>query len=117
MLNDLIKVKDQVAYVLEKHPLTRDDDKLAWLAHLVYFCNLRNSLGSDAYDRFRLVLMHEATPTMESVTRARRAIQEDRVHLRGEKYYERHKEYDKMHDHFAESLRDDHAEENGYERD
>lgn len=85
MLEDIEKVKDQVAYCLEHYPDTRDNDKLLTLGIYALFYGLKKSLGQDAYNKFREWLLSNEVPANESITRCRRKFQEDGK-WRGEKY-------------------------------
>lgn len=76
MIKDLVKIKDRVAYVLNKYPSTRDCDKTLWLAYLAIFHQLKDGLGEAKYGVFKSILMSEETPTMESVRRVRQKFQE-----------------------------------------
>lgn len=85
MITHLKLAKDRVKHLLEKYPITRDDDKKLWLAYLVQYHDLKNKMGEDAFNVFKSVLFSKNTCTMESVTRARRKIQEEHTHLAGKK--------------------------------
>jgi len=76
MINDLIKQKERVEFVLEKYPSTRDSDKLLWLAYLVIFHDLKNVLGEEHYELLKSVVMDKTCPTMESIRRLRQKFQE-----------------------------------------
>lgn len=80
--------QNKVEKILEKYPVTRDSDKLLWLSYLVLHHDLKLSMGEQAYAVFKKILLNEKTPTMESVTRARRKIQESGLY-QGEKRQER----------------------------
>lgn len=94
MIRDLIKVEDRISFLLEKYPETRDNDKLLWLAYTVMFEGLREHLQD--YDVFKRWLLRKDTPVFESLSRARRKIQETRFDLRGEGYRARKDEEEEV---------------------
>ncbi len=96
MSDGFITSMSKVRALLELYPTTRDSDKLLWLAYLVNYHGLKTSIGDEAYMKFREILMNESTPTMESVTRARRKVQESDSALCGEKKSERLKQEKQM---------------------
>lgn len=77
------KLEEKVRTMLERYPLTRDDDRLLTLAVWVEFYNL------DPYTPIRAVMRNEKLPSQESIGRARRKIQEVDETLRGTKYKEK----------------------------
>jgi len=77
MISHLNKAKDRVAYLLDKHPSTRDSDKVLWLAYLATFHDLKNQLGEIPYNKFKEILYSENACSMESVRRVRQKYQED----------------------------------------
>lgn len=87
MLQDIITVSDKVEKILRDHPDTRDSDKLLWLAYSCKHTNLKTLFASKNFDylTFKKWLMHEDTPMFESLSRARRKIQEDNPELQGDK--------------------------------
>ena len=90
----LITVQDKVQALLEDYPMLRDSDKKLWLAYMVKCPGLRITMkaASNPYESFKRLLLDDSTPTMETVTRARRKIQEKNPALRGEGYKTRHDE-------------------------
>lgn len=76
MLKHLITATSRVEYILEKCPVTRDDDKLLWLTYLAVHHNLQNIIGTDAFNKFKTILMQKDTCSMESVRRTRQKFQE-----------------------------------------
>lgn len=79
---------DRVQSLLEKHPRLRDDDNK--LVANFWF----NEVG-ETKDFLKNYAAGNITPA-DSITRARRKLQELHPHLRGEKYNERHKEEKKV---------------------
>lgn len=77
------KLEEKVRTMLERYPLTRDDDRLLTLAVWVEF------YGLDPYTPIRAVMRNEKLPSQESIGRARRKIQEVDETLRGTKYKEK----------------------------
>lgn len=70
-LNDMNTAKAKVEMLLKLHPPLRDSDKLLWVSYLQRHCGLSPLEG----ENLKRVLMKETTPTMESISRARRLIQ------------------------------------------
>lgn len=77
MLRDLESVKDNVAQILDKYPETRNDDKLLWIAYMVFFCKLQDVLGQEGYQKFKALMLSKNTPMPESIRRVRQKYQED----------------------------------------
>ena len=85
MLSDLIKVQDRVYYILDQYPQTRDSDKELWLAYCCLFRGLKEVCKQGSYAAMRHWLINPDTPVFESLSRARRKIQEEHTHLAGAK--------------------------------
>lgn len=85
MLSDYVKVQDRVKFLLERYPEVRDSDKLLWLAYNCHFNNLKEVTRTGRYDCFKDWMLREEVPVFESLSRARRKIQETRPELAGEK--------------------------------
>lgn len=79
-MKDLIEKR--VRKILEDDAKARDDDNRLMV---LYF----QSVGYDADRSFREVMNDKSAPNRESVTRARRKLQEKYEHLRGTKYVRR----------------------------
>jgi hypothetical protein len=77
MLSQVKSNRDKVKTILEKYPETRNSDKLLWLAYMCFYKELKFIIGEENYVKFRALLLQESTPTFESLTRARRKIQEE----------------------------------------
>jgi len=88
MIDGLRTIKDIVGKLLNDYPVLRDSDKLLWLAYLNYRHELRSIIGEEAYIKLKTVIMHEDTPTMESIRRIRQKYQENGLYV-GEKRQER----------------------------
>lgn len=88
MVKDLIRVKDRVAAILIKYPKTRDCDKLLFLAYCKVHCNLDSALDG-TYQGYKTWFMSGQMPKFESITRARRKIQEENPKLAGVKRHHR----------------------------
>lgn len=99
MISDLKKVKDKVAWILNKYPNTRDSDKLLWIAYLVTYHDLRNQIGDEAYNKMKSIIMDKNTASMESVRRVRQKLQEDGLYL-GENRKQRLDEADEVREYF-----------------
>lgn len=85
MLSDYVKVQDRVLFLLERYPEVRDSDKLLWLAYNCHFNNLKEVTLTGQYAHFKSWLMREEVPVFESLSRARRKLQEEFPELSGEK--------------------------------
>lgn len=68
---------EKVEQIMVKYPETRNCDKLLWLAYMKIFGSLGEVMDQQTYSMFRALLLQETTPTFESLSRARRKIQED----------------------------------------
>ena len=75
-------IEKKVRFILENNPATRDDDDLLMLE----YCAL---VGVNIQRPFYAVMKDADTPNRESVTRARRKLQEKHEELRGSKYIQR----------------------------
>ncbi len=75
MIKDLNSIKDRVYSILEKHPITRDDDRLLFLAYMVTYHRLKAVTTS--YESFREFFLNKNTPSTESIRRCRQKIQEE----------------------------------------
>lgn len=85
MIEDLVKVQDKVKYLLEKYPETRDSDKVLWLAYNCVFNYLKETIETGNYSAFKNWLCRKDTPVFESLSRARRKVQEEHPRLSGDK--------------------------------
>jgi hypothetical protein len=84
IIRDLKTVEGRVHDILVKHPQCRDNDKLLWLAYNRIWNNLdANALTS--YETFKAWVLKDTTPVFESLSRARRKIQEQHPELEGAK--------------------------------
>lgn len=87
MINKIRKTKDKVLYLLEQYKHLRDSDN-ALIANIWYSELQDKSINAvDFLERFSKGFL----TTPEAITRARRKIQEENEHLRGESYQKRHK--------------------------
>jgi hypothetical protein len=97
MTESLVTCKEKVGHILNAYPETRDSDKTLWLAYLVIFHNLKNTLGEENYRVFKAIIMNDKTPTMESIRRIRQKFQEDGKYV-GENRIDRLKESESVRD-------------------
>lgn len=97
MLSKMKSVKDVVERLLFEHPETRDNDRLlivkVWAEQNP---NLRSKFFS--FRRFAVDFIEGKYADPESIRRTRQKAQEKYPDLRGEKYYERHKEEEAVRD-------------------
>ena len=85
MLSDYVEVQDRVKFLLERYPEVRDSDKLLWLTYNCHFNNLKEVTYTGKYENLKAWLLREEVPVFESLSRARRKIQEENPELAGEK--------------------------------
>jgi len=102
MTEAVVTIKSKVEKILNKFPITRDSDKLLWLGYLVQYHNLKTALGEEGYKALKAVIMHEDTPTMESVRRVRQKLQEEGKY-QGNKRKDRLEEADGMRELMSET--------------
>jgi hypothetical protein len=88
MLKQLIKVQDFVKKSLETYPKLRDND--VRLVATYYYNNIPNINEMSAIE-FLEVMVNGNLPSPDTITRARRKIQEKHPELRGVKYEEKQK--------------------------
>lgn len=74
----------RVEMLLLKYEQIRDDDKMLWLAYCSQFCSLKQNMSD--YEKFKSWLLSNKVPTFESLSRARRKIQEHNPLTRGKHY-------------------------------
>ena len=89
---------EEVRNIMIRFPSTRDDDMLLY----AMFCVERGSVGVD--ETFYNVLTsakRRAIPSYESVTRARRKVQECEPSLRGERHKARKQEEEEYRDFYG----------------
>lgn len=79
---------------LEKFPEYRDDDKQ--LVSYIWWVQLKkNGINSDSISATKFLLLYgngDLLPQADVITRARRKVQEENKHLRGNSYDERHEQ-------------------------
>lgn len=84
--NQLKKIEPQIKQILTDFPETRNSDKALWFTYNVEFCGLGKF---ETLEDFRRWLMSETVPAFESISRARRKVQERNPLLRGDTYQQR----------------------------
>jgi hypothetical protein len=87
---NLVDIQDMVYSLLSDDPRTRDDDNLLCV---IIWSRLFKKMGFDvrqekAYD-FLLAYLNNKLVAADTITRARRKLQEENILLRGNKYQER----------------------------
>ena len=93
MIKQIKDVEPKVRMILERHPETRDNDRVLEIVFMSVYGGLKDRMKScncvwETYDVFRDVYLR--MPSMASVRRARRKINE-RGDYRGKTWEERHK--------------------------
>lgn len=88
MLKKLIKVQDSVKLLLETYPKLRDND--VRLVATYYYNNIANINQMSAVNLLD-IMVNGNLPSPDTITRARRKIQEKHPELRGVKYGEKQK--------------------------
>lgn len=79
----ILKIADRIKYLLEINEKYRDDDNL--LIAKIFWDSINQSETMSAI-QFLTLLRDGMLPHTESITRARRKVQEENIHLRGESY-------------------------------
>lgn len=82
----MMKTTERVQNILSLHPETRDNDALLILAYLCLNHGLLGKLGESAYISLKEALLSSKIPSFETITRARRRVQDKFENLRGEAY-------------------------------
>jgi hypothetical protein len=85
VIEDLKTVENRVKVILIKYPETRNNDKKLWLAYNLLHNDLKPVVKTGDWETFRVWIMSKKTPMFESLSRARRKIQEDHPVLAGAK--------------------------------
>ena len=88
MLKQILKVQEQVQILLETYPKLRDND--VRLVASYYYNNISNINQISAIDLLQ-IMVNGNLPSPDTITRARRKIQEKHPELRGVNYVERQK--------------------------
>jgi hypothetical protein len=88
MLKQILKVQEQVKILLQTYPKLRDND--VRLVASYYYNNISNINQMSAID-FLQIMVNGNLPSPDTITRARRKIQEKHPELRGVNYVERQK--------------------------
>lgn len=88
MLKQILKVQEQVQILLETYPKLRDND--VRLVASYYYNNISNINQISAID-FLQIMVNGNLPSPDTITRARRKLQEKYPELRGVNYVERQK--------------------------
>lgn len=84
-ISDLNTVSSRVHLILQTYPETRDSDKLLWLAYNSLHNDLKSVIKSGDYFTFKMWILQNNTPIFESLSRARRKIQQQFPELEGQK--------------------------------
>ena len=71
---DIEGASEKVWQILNDHPLTRDSDKLLWLAYLQFYCGAGEKVTS--WLTFKKFLLQEEVLQMATIIRCRAKIQE-----------------------------------------
>ena len=90
-MKKLFSMTDDVKKMLIKYPPLRDDDER--LMANIWNSHIGNLEDVDGKEILHMLANHEL-PSVESISRCRRKLQEKCPNLRGEKWYERHKRAD-----------------------
>jgi hypothetical protein len=88
MIKQIIKTKDQVKSLLEMEEGLRDNDTRLIAIYWAYEIGIEQLKGLSANDFLANVAAGKLTPA-DTITRARRKVQEDNEELRGVKYKKR----------------------------
>lgn len=91
---------DQVKEIMTQHPVTQDDDMKLYAQFL--FQNKYVARDENFYDVL-ISSKKRNLPSYESITRARRKVQEQEPTLRGKRYVERQKKEEEYHDYYSKN--------------
>lgn len=86
MIEQIKNIQEQVQVMLENYPKLRDNDNRLFMSLILM---LDKELKDQSVEEFTKKFITGHYPAMESVTRARRKVQEEYPHLRGESYINR----------------------------
>jgi hypothetical protein len=86
MIEQIKNIQEQVQVMLENYPKLRDNDNRLFMSLILM---LDKELKDQSVKEFTKKFITGRYPAMESVTRARRKVQEEFPHLRGESYINR----------------------------
>ena len=86
MIEQIKNIQEQVQVMLENYPKLRDNDNRLFMSLILM---LDKELKDQSVKEFTKKFITGHYPAMESVTRARRKVQEEFPHLRGESYINR----------------------------
>lgn len=92
-IKKILNLQDKVEILLTKYPQLRDDDKL--LVSKMWEVELKKQNldpSTTPINMFLSLYENNCLSNAELVGRARRKVQENNIELRGESWYERHKE-------------------------
>lgn len=89
--NEIKKLQPKVEQLLRESQMYRDSDEKLWARIIQDIVTIRELQNISGYHLLRLYVEGKL-PTYDSVTRARRKIQEAFPELRGYKYEARHKQ-------------------------
>jgi hypothetical protein len=92
-IKKILNLQEKVERLLTKYPELRDDDKL--LVSKMWDIELRKQNldpSKTSINMFLSLYENNCLSNAELIGRARRKIQENNIELRGEFWYERHKE-------------------------
>ena len=90
-------MEQKVEEILRKHLKARDSDNELYLAWAYYEGNMTEG-EKQAFGVFKEVMRR--LPSLESLSRARRRLQEDNVYLRGESYVARQQKEKKFRNYY-----------------
>lgn len=76
------KIYNLVKEILTEYPPARDNDD-------ILVCEFYRSIGVNIERPFRVIILNRSLPTVESITRMRRRVQEDCIELRASEFTQR----------------------------
>ena len=85
-MKKLFSMKSEVKKFLIKHPVLRDNDNR--LMANIWYNHIKNITFINGKDVLRMIATGKL-PSPASITRCRRKIQEENIHLRGDKWIDR----------------------------
>ena len=83
-MEKISNLTEQVKVILEKDPRTRDDDKL--LCSIIWYKSIGTTMKTMSAVDFLKMYVNGDLVNHDTITRARRKVQEENISLRGENY-------------------------------
>lgn len=86
-LGSIKKGIEKVESILARNELARDNDEVLYVEYLRFYRNLEAAIGLENFERLLQIVQHHECLSMESITRARRKVQETGKYLGRKRQY------------------------------